>query len=599
MKFSTKTRLMRTVLLGVAFAVVLAACGQSGTTEATETTTSTGQTAATTQDDSSTATTAATTGDSTATENIASSNASDLEWDGTGVAIDLTGSSASSDDPSVTIADNTVTITSGGTYVVSGELDDGHLIVDSTDDEIVRIVLDGVTISSSDGPAIGVASAEEFVVILADGSVNTLTDASNYDASFEEANLDAALVSKADMVIGGSGTLIVNGNYNDAINTSDGLIIASGQIQIVAVDDGIRGKDYLVVEDGTITVTAGGDGLKSDNDEDEGRGYIVVQQGELVVEAGGDGIAAETDLTVVSGDITISTTGSGDVSSAKGLKAGANLVVQDGNFTIDSVDDGVHSNGTIWIQGGVFAIATGDDGMHADTSLTIDSGDITVSESYEGLESAVITINDGDITITSSDDGVNISGGTDGSGQETGPGGMGGRPGGGGGDQFADEDQWLYINGGTLVVYASGDGIDVNGYWDMTGGTVIIHGPTENNNGAIDVNGTFDISGGFLVAAGSAGMAESPDSTSEQAFLSVQFNGTMSEPIQIQDSDGNVLLTFVPAKNYQALAFSSPELVSGESYEFFVGATGSGSEIGGVYESSSDSGTSIGTATAN
>lgn len=527
------------------------------------------------------------------------SSAADFTWDDSEAEmIDLGGSSISTESTSVSVEGTSATITAGGTYVITGELADGRVLVDSSDESTVRLVLDGVSIASSDGPAIGVASAADVVIILADGTSNTLADGSSYSHLYVEANLDAALVSKADLAIGGEGSLTVVGNYNDAIASSDGLVIASGIITVEAIDDGIRGKDYLVVEDGDFEVTAGGDGLKSDNEEDATSGNISILAGEFAIEAAGDGIAAQTELTIATGTFTITTSGDGDVDSAKGLKAGANVTIADGTYSITSIDDGVHSNGVITIDGGDFTIATGDDGMHADASLTVADGSIVVTESYEGLESAVVTIDGGEIEIRASDDGINVAGGTDGSGQEAGPGGFGGG-GRGGPDEFAaNDDQWLYINGGTIVVYASGDGIDVNGHWSMAGGTLIVHGPTENMNGAFDVNGTFEISEGFLVGAGSAGMAESPDTNSGQASLSVQFNGAQSDSIQIQDSDGTVLLTFQPAKTYQAFVFSSPDLVGGETYEFFMGATGSGDEIGGVYDASSSSGTSIGTAAA-
>ena len=152
-----------------------------------------------------------------------------------------------------------------------------------------------------------------------------------------------------------------------------------------------------------------------------------------------------------------------------------------------------------------------DDAFHSETSLTIDGGDINITECYEGLESLVITINNGTIRIVSSDDGINVAGGADGSG-----------------DPFPNPDQVtpgaiLEMNGGYVAIYAQGDGCDSNGSVDFTGGTMIVHGPTANNNGALDCNGTFEISGGFLVAVGSVGMAEMPDSSSQPRDVGVLF----------------------------------------------------------------------------
>lgn len=590
------TRALRPLAPVMAILMLLTACSvsgsdTSGSSNDAELTTST-QTVDSSSDETSESITAV------SVDSVVSVDPADLEWDQSeAVVISLEGSSAVADSSSVMIDGSTITIQTGGTYVLSGELTDGRVVVDSADDQTVRLVLDGVVVSNESGPAIAVSDAESVIVVLADGSSNHLEDGTTYASTYLDSNLDATLVSKSDLVIGGDGELTVVGHYNDGIASSDGLLIASGVLVIDAVDDGVRGKDYLAVESADLTVNAGGDGLKSDNEDGADVGYIAIAGGSFTIEAGGDAIAAETDLQIASGTFALTTTGAGGVDSAKGLKAGVSLVVDGGSFDIDTADDSIHSNGSISINGGEFALSSGDDGIHADASLTIHDGVIAIAKSYEGLESAVVTLNGGEIEIVADDDGINISGGNDGSGQAGGFGG-GGR---GGGDNFANEDYWLHINGGTTVIYADGDGIDVNGYFDMSGGTVIVHGPTMNMNGALDVNGTFEISGGFLVAAGSAGMAETPDASSEQAFVAFQLNGSRAAGsiTQIVSDDGSVLVTFETAKAYQAFVFSSPDLVSGESYEIYVDGQASGSSLGGVYQSEAVSGTSIGTVSAS
>jgi hypothetical protein len=516
------------------------------------------------------------------------------------VDIMLDGTTITVESSSVTVNQSTATITAGGTYRLTGSLTDGSVIVDSQDDRPVALVLEGVDITNTSGPAIAVLNAEEITVVLAAGSDNYLADGASYSAANEEANLNAALFSKEDMVIGGEGSLTVDGNLNDGIASTDGLVVDSGTIVVNAADDGIRGKDYLVVEDGTLTVIAGGDGLKSDNEEDTDRGFIALLAGTFTINSTGDAIAAQTTLSVSGGSFDLTTTGDGDVSSAKGLKGNGSVVIDGGTFLVDAADDAVHSNGSVTISGGDLQLATADDGVHADEALTINDGTVLVSRAYEGLESKVITINGGDIELHTSDDGINVS---DGSGQAGGfaPAGRGGRPGGGGGGEVAVADLWLYINGGTVLIYADGDALDSNGYFDMTGGTVVAHGPVVNNNGAIDVNGSFEISGGLLVAAGSAGMAETPDTSSPQAFLAVRFANMQAAGtlIQVRDGDGNMLLTFEPSKQYQSIVFSSPELVGGDSYDVYVGGSPSGSEWGGLYESSQEAGTLAGSLNAS
>ena len=386
---------------------------------------------------------------------------------------------------------------------------------------------------------------------------------------------NAALFSTADLTIAGNGALTVTGNYNDGIASKDGLLIAGGTITVTAADDGVRGKDYLVVEGGNLSVEAQGDGLKADNAEDATQGYIDISGGAVTVNAGGNALQAETDVIVTDGVLSL-TAGGGSASyasadtSMKGISAGANINIDGGAFTINAADDALNANGNIVINGGTFTLATGDDGMHANTSLEINGGSIEISESYEGLESALITLNAGDIWVNADDDGINVAGGVDGSG-------TGARPGGGqpGQDMFgaaSANGYYLYIHGGTILVDAVGDGLDVNGAIEMTGGVVLVNGPTNDGNGALDYDAGFNLTGGFFAAAGSAGMAQAPGTNSSQNSVAIFFNGAQpgGTLVSIKDSAGEDLLTFVPTKQFQSLVFSSPDLVSGQAYTILL-----------------------------
>lgn len=205
------------------------------------------------------------------------------------VPITLDGSSAAAGGSGVSIAGSRVTVTAPGTYLVSGTLGDGQLLVNSPGEGTVRIVLDDASTTSSTSAPFVVLAADEVVVVLAEGSSNTLADAQTYTypAGADEPN--AALFSAADLTIAGSGALTVTGNANDAIASKDGLVIASGTITVRAKDDGIRGKDYVIVDGGEVTVTAGGDGVKADNAEEADRGYVALLGGTLEVTSGGDG----------------------------------------------------------------------------------------------------------------------------------------------------------------------------------------------------------------------------------------------------------------------------------------------------------------------
>jgi hypothetical protein len=521
-------------------------------------------------------------------------DAEDYVWEESAVIpITLNGDSIVVDGAGVTVDGSTATITSAGTYSLSGSLDDGQIIVNTQDQALVRLILNGVDMHSSSSAPIAILSAEETMIVLADGSENAIADDSSYvfpSADVDEPN--AAIFSASDLTITGAGSLTVSGNYNDGIASKDGLIINGGTILVTAADDGIRGKDYLVVKDGNVTVNAQGDGLKADNAEDASKGYLAIAAGTINVTAGGDALTAETDVAVTGGALTLSSGGgsAGQIAedaSAKGIKAAVGVTIDGGTLTIDSADDAIHSNGSVTINAGTFALTSGDDGIHADATLEVNGGNIQVTEAYEGIEGGVITINDGDVHVVSSDDGVNVAGGNDSSGMVAGPG-RGGRPGQGSSQDASTYtgSNFLYINGGTLVVDAAGDGLDANGAIVMTGGVVLVNGPTERMNGALDYDGGFNITGGLLVAAGSNGMATAPGTASSQNSVlinydTVQAAGTL---VHIQNSEGQELLTFAPAKDYQSIVLSAPELVAGETYTVYAGGSATGIVTSGWYQ---------------
>ncbi|MGE0087162.1 MAG: carbohydrate-binding domain-containing protein [Desulfococcaceae bacterium] len=498
-----------------------------------------------------------------------------------GNSISINGSGASAEG-------STLIITSAGIYRISGSLTDGQIIVNTEDAKSVNLILNGVSIHNSKSAPVYIVNAEETNIVLADNTENYISDGAAY--VFENAETDepnAVVFSKDDLTISGSGSLTVDASYNDGIASKDDLVISEGTITVNSADDGIRGKNSLVIEDGIITVTAKGDGLKSDNDEDTAEGYISIENGEIQVTSGGDAITAQTNVTISDGELVLSSGGGSSKTvsadaSAKGIKAGVSVTIEDGVFAISSADDAIHSNGSITISSGVFSISSGDDGIHADSSIEINNGDIVIAKSYEGIESAVITVNGGDISIVSSDDGINVAGGNDGSGFTMQSGQMG-RP---GQDTFVSSgNYWLYINGGRIVMNAAGDGMDSNGSIEMTAGVVIVNGPTDNGNGALDYLGTFKITGGFLVAAGSSGMAQAPGTTSTQNSLLLNFNAAQQAGslIHIQ-TGGQGILTFAPAKKYQSIAFSSPELARGYSYDVYLGGSSTGTVSDGLYE---------------
>ncbi|MDY6950408.1 MAG: carbohydrate-binding domain-containing protein [Thermodesulfobacteriota bacterium] len=495
--------------------------------------------------------------------------------------ITLEGNSITIDGDGAVVDDANITITSAGTYSISGTLDDGQIMVNAGNNEKVSLILDGVDTACSTSAPIYVMNADKTVITLEDGTQNYVTDGNSYvfeDSESDEPN--AAIFSKDDLTINGNGSLTVDANYNNGIQSKDDLKITGGNIAVYAVNDGLKGRDSIVVKKASITVNAGGDGLQSNNDEDSKKGYVSIESGTLNITAGQDGIQAETSLTISGGDTRIASGGGANSSSssdsAKGLKAGVDITISGGTMNINSSDDSIHSNDSLRIDGGAIVLASGDDGIHSDSVLEIDGGDIGITKSYEGIESSIVTINDGDIHVVSSDDGINVAGGNDASS-------INGRPGQNNFDYSADHH--LYINGGYIVINAAGDGIDVNGPINMTGGDVIINGPTSNFNGALDYYGDFKVSGGFLLAVGSSGMAQAPSTSSTQysvmmTFPSVQSAGTL---VRFEREEGEDVLTFSPTKAYQSVVLCSPELKNGSTYIVYSGGRSTGTATDGLY----------------
>ena len=451
-------------------------------------------------------------------------DADDLTWDAASeVAVTLADgassvTSASSD--GVKVDGDTVTISAAGTYRLSGSLSDGQVVVAAGEEDTVRIILDGAEISSSTGSPFVVQSADEAVVFLADGTSNSLSDASTYKDQAEDAP-NAALYSKADLTVAGPGSLTVEGNFNDGISSKDGLVLASGTVTVDAQDDGIVGKDYAVLLDGAYQVTAGDDGFKSDNEEDEGRGWVLV-------------------------------------------------------------------------NGGTLNVSAGDDGIKAFNTLTIAAGNATVEKSEEGLEAQHIVMSGGSANVTSNDDGVNASGGA----STSSAGSQGGMGGGGMGGGETVGDYTVDISGGSLTINSQGDGLDSNGNATISGGTVVVNGPTNSGNGALDVNGELTVTGGTVAAAGSVGMVVTPGTSSTQSGVQVTLGSAVpaGTVVQIADPSGNVVAAFVTTKATASLVFSSPEITAAAQYTVYTGGTATVSA--GLGEGSLDGAKEQGTMTA-
>lgn len=450
------------------------------------------------------------------------------------VAISLADNGSSCESDAVSITENTVTIKEEGTYILSGSLSNGMVIVEAEDTDKIQLVLNGVSISSTQSAALYVRSADKVYVTTVSGTENRLEHSGTYTA-IDENNIDAAVFSKSDLTFNGEGMITVTAQEGHGIVSKDDLILTSGTYVITSASHGIAGKDSVRISNGSYTIVSGKDGIHGEHTEDSSLGFVYLAGGTFDIKSQQDGISASSWL------------------QAEG-----------GTYTIDAEDDTLHSNGNLVIHDGTYTLSSGDDGIHADSNVTIAGGIIDIAKSYEGIEGLSIDVTGGESSVLASDDGMNAAGGNDSSGFE-GPG-----P---GGDQFAStEGAYIHISGGILHVNASGDGIDSNGDITVSGGETYVSGPTNSGNGTLDYSGTAQITGGIFVASGSSGMAQNFDSSSTQGaiMVNVEEQETNTE-IALLDISGTELLGWTAEKEYSSVIVSSPEIQQGETYTLKAG----------------------------
>ena len=212
--------------------------------------------------------------------------------------------------PSSPTAPETLHITKGGDYSLTGNKQDVMITVDAKD-QIVNLTLAGVTVANTKGPALYVASAKQVNLILAKGTQNILSDGTSYTLSDGTSHLDAALFSRSDLHLSGEGSLTVQGNCKHGIVSKDDLVITSGRYHIQSKNVALEGKDCVTIGGGTFTLKAGTDGIRATNTENPNKGEVSVQGGTLTVTAGNDGVQAATNITVAGGEMTLTAGQSG------------------------------------------------------------------------------------------------------------------------------------------------------------------------------------------------------------------------------------------------------------------------------------------------
>ena len=503
--------------------------------------------------------------------------------------IQLDGDTAACESNAVEISGGTVTILDERTYVLSGTLADGMIIVDAEKTDKVQLVLNGADVACASSAAVYVRQADKVFITLADGTVNRLSNSSGFTA-IDDSSIDGAVFSKDDLTLNGGGSLTIDSPAGHGVVSKDELKLTGGEYVITAASHGLAGKDCVYIDGASLTISSGKDGVHAENADDPAFGNIYIAGGSLNITSDGDGLSASGQIQIDGGEFSIisgggsstvslerggdfrggfmsdpraSASDSSDSASAKGIKSDGAMLLRSGEFTVDSADDAVHANGALTVSGGSFIIASGDDGFHADELLTVSDGSIQITGCYEGLEGLSIAVTGGDVSLTAVDDGLNAAGGNDQSG-------FGGPR---GGDVFgSDANCDITISGGNLYVNASGDAIDSNGSLTISGGTVILSGPVSGDTSSLDYGSSGVITGGVFIATGASSMNMGFSTTSTQGSImlrtDVQPAGT---GIVLTDENGNELLSRTADQDFSCIMLSCPEIVQGGVYTLTYG----------------------------
>ena len=488
------------------------------------------------------------------------------------------------------VGDGYIKIENGGDYVLSGDYS-GQIIVES--EENVHLILSGVTVYNPMSP-IYVKSAKNVCITLATGTVNTISDSSEYAYEDGEDEPAAAVYSKADLTINGDGELTVNANYDKGIHSKDDLKLISGKIEVISVGDAIKGKDCLLIKDGEINITTGVDGLKSNNDTNEEKGYVIIEGGKIKISAGDDAVHAESWLIVYGGEINVT-------ECCEGLE-GKKVEIYGGDINIVSSDDSI--NAASGSSGDTDFTIPDRDFSQRDRNLLKSRTTTTVTEKKPDMPSENSTFGDGQ-TSPEMPDGDSSAGTRpempsenstfgdgqtppdkpdgDGTGDDStssgfGKGGFGGFGGFGGGNggfnESAEDGVYIKIFGGNITLRGGNDVLDSNGTLEITGGTITVNNPNMVVYGEpdciIDVNGTAIVSGGTFIAYSSGASSASQVFTVPYITSSVTESGAS---VTVKDASGQTVTEIPGAEKCSTLYIASDKLTSGETYTVTIGST--------------------------
>lgn len=441
--------------------------------------------------------------------------------------------SITSEDGTYSNSGSIYTISSAGTYTLTGLLE-GQIVVDAGEDEEVVLELSGVTVNYGSDSPIKIVSAGSVDISAKKGTDNVINDTRSTKSTDNSDQGEGAIYANCDLKIKGTGTLVVNAAYNNGIHTTKDLTVQNLSLKVTAYNNALKGNDSIAIISGTVVaISTNGNGVKTENTDlnknGETRGDITISGGTVTVYAAGDGFEAAHNfeltaddsssaptVTVYTGSYSGYTASGASTSSYKGVKVQNYLNIKAGTIILQTYDDGLHADygtsfsdgtkgqGTINISGGTVTMSvyapdnktaggrqgpggwggqqtvSGADAIHADNVLNISGGTINIDSAYEGLEANVINISGGKSYVSANDDGVNATKG--------------------------NSTPAINVTGGYLDVTVSPsgdtDGIDSNGNYTQSGGIVITRGPNSDMAAAIDADGSITVSGGTLIVLG-------------------------------------------------------------------------------------------------
>lgn len=467
-------------------------------------------------------------------------------------------------------SDQTLTITQGGTYVLTGSGKNIKLVVEAADTDQVHLVFQSLTLEG-EGTLLQVNKAQEVVISLVEGSQNALTES---QASDDE-EVKATIHSQVPLTLNGTGNLTLTALTKNALEVEDDLKVLGGTYTVKAANHGFKAEGALDIEAATLTIEAGKDGLHAEHDETTERANISLNPTQLSIAATEDGVDAGNELTIKGGTITVS-------QSEEGLEA---RVIRQlgGDVTIKSSDDGVNASAGSSSK----TTDTSATSKTTDASATSNTADTSSSAGQATADSATASTSASQATAdpaaTSQADQANkdknATPPSPPAGQAPPQGGQppqnGQGPGGmpPGGQEESDPSLQIILEGGTLTIDAEGDGIDSNGTVSISGGSLVVNGSVQGGNGPLDAAGDITITGGTVWALGTSDMLQGFAQGSTQASITANIAGTAGQTLIILDANGKEVTRQTASKDFQAVIMSSADLVDGQTYTIQVEGT--------------------------